>query len=346
MPNETPTVVVVGRPNVGKSTLFNRITGSRRSIVGDEPGITRDRIYGQGKYDGKKFELIDTGGIVVADAEYIPSQILRQAKFALDKAAHIIFVVDGRTEISGLDLEVASLLRKTGKPVSLAVNKIDVGAKESLMYDFHRLGIKDMFGVSAEHGLGMEQLLSHVTEGFPEETEEEAAADAAKEAQRPIRVAIIGRPNVGKSTLLNALTGEERAIVSPIAGTTRDSVDATFEHKGILFSFVDTAGIRRKGKTTEMTEKLSVVMARRNIRMADVVLLMTDASDGIVGGDATIAGYAHEGGRGVIICVNKWDLVTARQQTEFEQDLRDELKFLEYAPVVFMTAKDGRLWPP
>ncbi len=342
MPNETPTVVVVGRPNVGKSTLFNRITGSRRSIVGDEPGITRDRIYGQGKYDGKKFELIDTGGIVVADAEYIPSQILRQAKFALDKAAHIIFVVDGRTEISGLDLEVASLLRKTGKPVSLAVNKIDVGAKESLMYDFHRLGIKDMFGVSAEHGLGMEQLLSHVTEGFPEETEEEAAADAAKEAQRPIRVAIIGRPNVGKSTLLNALTGEERAIVSPIAGTTRDSVDATFEHKGILFSFVDTAGIRRKGKTTEMTEKLSVVMARRNIRMADVVLLMTDASDGIVGGDATIAGYAHEGGRGVIICVNKWDLVTARQQTEFEQDLRDELKFLEYAPVVFMTAKDGK----
>jgi GTPase len=334
MPNETPTVVIVGRPNVGKSTLFNRITGQRRAIVGNEPGITRDRIHGDANYDGRRFELIDTGGIVVSDAEYIPSQILRQAQVALEKASQVILLVDGRSEITAADRELAAMLRKLGKPVLLAVNKIDTGAKESLIHDFHSLGIRDIFPVSAEHGLGVDELVEHLTHGI--EPEPEPAAE-----EKTIRVAIIGRPNVGKSTLLNALTGEERSIVSPVAGTTRDAVDETVEHEGVKYVFVDTAGIRRKGKTKLMAEKLSVVMARRNIRLADVVLMVMDASEGLVGLDATIAGYAHEGGRSVILCVNKWDLVDASKRREFEQNVRDHLKFLDYAPVVFLSAIKG-----
>jgi GTP-binding protein len=333
--NELPAVVIVGRPNVGKSTVFNRITGQRRSIVGDEPGITRDRIHGFATHEGRKFELIDTGGVVVSDADYIPKQILAQARVALEQAAQVIFIVDGRSEITASDRELAAMLRKIGKPVSLVVNKCDTGAKEDLIHDFYSLGIKDIFPVSAEHGMGMDALLDHVTKDFPKE-------DAAEEVEeRGIRIAIIGRPNVGKSTLLNALTGKDRAIVSPVAGTTRDAVDETIERNGTKFVFVDTAGIRRKGKTKEMTEKLSVVMARRHIRMCDVVLLVMDASDGFVGGDATIGGYAHEGGRPVILCVNKWDLVTSGKRKEFEQNVRDHLKFLDYAPMIFMSALKG-----
>jgi GTP-binding protein len=333
--NELPAVVIVGRPNVGKSTVFNRITGQRRSIVGDEPGITRDRIHGFATHEGRRFELIDTGGVVVSDADYIPKQILAQARVALDQAAQVIFIVDGRSEITASDRELAAMLRKVGKPVSLVVNKCDTGPKEDLIHDFYSLGIKDIFPVSAEHGMGMDALLDHVTKDFPVE-------DAAEEVEeRGIRIAIIGRPNVGKSTLLNALTGKDRAIVSPIAGTTRDAVDETIERNGTKFVFVDTAGIRRKGKTKEMTEKLSVVMARRHIRMCDVVLLVMDASDGFVGGDATIGGYAHEGGRPVILCVNKWDLVTSGKRKEFEQNVRDHLKFLDYAPMIFMSALNG-----
>jgi GTPase len=333
--NELPAVVIVGRPNVGKSTVFNRITGQRRSIVGDEPGITRDRIHGFATHEGRKFELIDTGGVVVSDADYIPKQILAQARVALEQAAQVIFIVDGRSEITASDRELAAMLRKIGKPVSLVVNKCDTGAKEDLIHDFYSLGIKDIFPVSAEHGMGMDALLDHVTKDFPVE-------DAVEEVEeRGIRIAIIGRPNVGKSTLLNALTGKDRAIVSPVAGTTRDAVDETIERNGTKFVFVDTAGIRRKGKTKEMTEKLSVVMARRHIRMCDVVLLVMDASDGFVGGDATIGGYAHEGGRPVILCVNKWDLVTSGKRKEFEQNVRDHLKFLDYAPMIFMSALKG-----
>jgi GTP-binding protein len=303
--------------------------------VGDEPGITRDRIHGFATHEGRKFELIDTGGVVVSDADYIPKQILAQARVALEQAAQVIFIVDGRSEITASDRELAAMLRKIGKPVSLVVNKCDTGAKEDLIHDFYSLGIKDIFPVSAEHGMGMDALLDHVTKDFP-------AEDAAEEVEeRGIRIAIIGRPNVGKSTLLNALTGKDRAIVSPIAGTTRDAVDETIERNGTKFVFVDTAGIRRKGKTKEMTEKLSVVMARRHIRMCDVVLLVMDASDGFVGGDATIGGYAHEGGRPVILCVNKWDLVTSGKRKEFEQNVRDHLKFLDYAPMIFMSALNG-----
>jgi GTP-binding protein len=334
MPDETPTVVIVGRPNVGKSTLFNRITGQRRSIVGDEPGITRDRIYGTAIHEGRRFELVDTGGIVASDADYIPTQVLKQAHLALENAAHVIFLVDGRSEITAPDRDLAGMLRKLGKPVSLAVNKADTGAREDLVHDFYSLGIENIFPVSAEHGLGVDALLDYVTEGFPAET---------KPVEKTgIKVAIIGRPNVGKSTLLNALTGSERSIVSPVAGTTRDAVDERVERDGVEFVFVDTAGIRRKGKTKLMAEKLSVVMARRHIRLADIVVVVMDASEGFVGLDATIAGYAHEGGRPVILCINKWDLITSGKRREFEQNVRDHLKFLDYAPVVFVSAANSR----
>src|SRR5436309_2065840 len=322
MSDANPTVVIVGRPNVGKSTLFNRITGQRRAIVGDEPGITRDRIHGTAEHDGRRFEVIDTGGIVVADQEYIPAQILLQAEMALRGAAHIILLVDGRSEITGSDRDLAQMLKKLGKPVSVAVNKVDTEAKHDLVHGFYELGIADMFPISAEHGTGIDALLDHVTEGFSRETPEPPTEPG-------IKVAIIGRPNVGKSTLLNTLTGEERAIVSPVAGTTRDAVDARVRHGETDYAFVDTAGIRRKGKTKLMTEKMSVVMARRHIRLAQVVLVLLDATEGVLALDATIAGYAHEGGRAVIICVNKWDAIGAGKKRAFEQQIRDALKFLD-----------------
>ncbi len=332
-----PVVVIVGRPNVGKSTLFNAITGQRRSIVGDEPGITRDRIHGEADYHGRRFELIDTGGIIPNDDEMIPSEILKQARVALESASQIIFLIDGRTEITGTDRYLAKLLRKLGKPVALAVNKIDAKVREGLAHEFHSLGFGDLFPVSAEHRLGLDELLEHITRDIPK-------SEAGEEPEAPktrIKVAIIGRPNVGKSTLINALLGKERSIVSPVAGTTRDAVDETIETGDATLTLVDTAGIRRKGKTTEMAEKLSVVMARQHIRMANVVLLVVDASEGVVGSDATIAGYAHEEGRCVIVVVNKWDLANGDRKA-FTAKVRDELKFLDYAPVVFASAKQGK----
>ena len=330
-----PAVVIAGRPNVGKSTLFNRILKNRRAIVGDEPGITRDRIHQEAEYQGKRFELIDTGGILPNEPDLIPTEILKQARVAFEDAAHIVFVIDGRTEITGADLDLAGILRKLGKPVSLAVNKIDGPARADLIHQFHALGFEDVFPISAEHALGVDRLLEHITAGFEEESGE------PPETRRQIRVAIIGRPNVGKSTLLNALVGGERAIVSPVAGTTRDAVDDRVSADGVDYVFVDTAGIRRKGKTKMMAEKLSVVMAQRHIRMANVVLLLLDAGDGVVGLDATIAGYAHEGGRAIIICVNKWDLAPNKDKAAFVRRIRDELKFLDYAPIAFLSAKDG-----
>lgn len=331
-----PVVVIAGRPNVGKSTLFNAILRDRRSIVGDEPGITRDRIRGQAQHHDRKFELIDTGGIIPNEEELIPSEIFRQARVAFEEAVHIIFVIDGRTEITSADRDLAQHLRKLGKPITLAVNKIDADVRSALVHEFYSLGIGNIYPISAEHRLGLEELLNHVSESFPDEEEAEPA-----EKGRRIKVAIIGRPNVGKSTLLNSLVGTDRSIVSPIAGTTRDAVDETVNFRGVDYTFVDTAGIRRKGKTKLMAEKLSVVMARRHIRMANVVLFVLDASEGVVSLDATIAGYAYEEGRAILLCVNKWDITSEKSRKIFTQAVRDELKFLEFAPILYLSAKTG-----
>jgi GTP-binding protein len=370
-----PTIAIVGRPNVGKSTLFNRIVGSRRAIVGDEPGITRDRLYGKAEWSGRELRIVDTGGILPEDKDFIPSEIFRQARVALEEADAIIMVVDGRSELAGPDLELVRLLRKTSRPLFLAVNKIDSEKQSALMSDFHRLGVEKMFPVSAEHARGVDDLLDAVIAVLPassaiEETQSSeeqqvAETDASSEEQwapSEIKVAIIGHPNVGKSTLLNSLTSSDRAIVSPIPGTTRDAVDEMIERDGHKFRFIDTAGIRRKGKTHLMAEKMSVVMARKHLEDADIALLVIDATEGVNQLDATIGGYAHESGRSVIIVVNKWDLVisgTARKgrptkadrmreskrpadRAAYEERLRHELKFLSYAPMVFISAQTGK----
>ncbi len=370
----------MGRPNVGKSTLFNRIVGSRRAIVGNEPGITRDRLYAEGEWRGRRLRVVDTGGIIPEEKEFIPAEILRQARVALDESAAVIMVVDGRTELAAPDLELARLLLRTGKPLFLAVNKIDTDKQAALAGEFHRLGIRQLFPVSAEHGRGVDELLDAILEFLPPEeratTEgtgdtEKASPDAGE--LREVKVAIIGHPNVGKSTLLNRLAGTERAIVSPVPGTTRDAVDEIVERAGRRFRFIDTAGIRRKGKTQLLAEKLSVVMARKHLEAADIALLVIDATEGVSALDAAIAGYAHESGRSVIILVNKWDLITCGAGTPFdfaqgrpgrekkartgasaphkqmpaerhayEQRLRYALKFLRYAPVLFVSAHTGQ----
>lgn len=367
-----PVLAIVGRPNVGKSTLFNRLTESRRSIVGDEPGITRDRIYGEVEWAGRTARIVDTGGIVPDDEALIPAEIFRQARTALDEADAIVMVVDGRTELASPDIDLARLLLRSGKPLFLAVNKIDVEALDAAAENFRQLGIKNLVAISAEHGQNIGELLDEVWAVLPfrDEASEEAVEEAAEEAedetgeklhrthgeyqQHETRIAIIGRPNVGKSTLLNALTGTSRAIVSPIAGTTRDAVDEVIDYHGQTLRIIDTAGIRRKGKTELMAEKLSVVMARRHLEAADVSLLMIDATEGVTASDATIGGYAHESGRSVVIVINKWDLVTTARtdgkppadREIFEQQVRRALKYLDYAPVVFISAasaqKDGR----
>jgi GTP-binding protein len=437
-----PLIAICGRPNVGKSTLFNRLTGSRRSIVGDEPGITRDRIYGEIEWMGADARIVDTGGIVPDDLELIPAEIFHQAQVALEEANAIIMVIDGRTELASPDLELARLLLRGGKPVFLAVNKMDTEAMQPQAENFRRLGFTNVLAISAEHNVGIGDLLDEVFAVLPPPTEEveapeafltavdemeedetgpdysgpigadlkraelEEAADLAAVFASPTdnlqlttdnspdrprklrshgtfqehetKIAIIGRPNVGKSTLLNALTGTNRAIVSPIAGTTRDAVDEVVTRANHDFRFVDTAGIRRKGKTKLMAEKLSVIMARKHLEAADVSLLVLDATEGVAALDANIGGYAHESGRSVIIVVNKWDLVTnpasnspltnsnpntnrSRQKPStdnlqpatansaqpadpklYEQQVRDKLKYLEYAPLVFISAASGK----
>jgi GTPase len=393
-----PTIAIVGRPNVGKSTLFNRIVGSRRAIVGDEPGITRDRLYGDAEWEGRRLRIVDTGGILPEEKDLIPSEIYRQARVALDEAAAIVMVVDGRTELAGPDLELARLLRKSNRPLFLAVNKVDSEKQSSLIDDFHRLGLPKMFPISAEHGRGIDDLLDAVIAVLPEDEsttqassagappavaraprprsrkhldsfppipdDSETASDQLSTTDDPheTKVAIIGHPNVGKSTLLNCLTASDRAIVSPIPGTTRDAVDEIIEHNGRRFRFIDTAGIRRKGKTHLMAEKLSVVMARKHLEGADIALLVIDATEGVSQLDASIAGLAHESGRSLIIVVNKWDLIISGKEKPtratksermreskrpgdrdaYEQRLRDELKFLNYAPIVFISAQSGK----
>ena len=345
------TVAIVGRPNVGKSTLFNRLIGRRRSIVGDEPGITRDRLYGISEWRGRRLRVIDTGGIIPDDRELIPSEIYRQAKVALDEANAVVLVVDGRTELAAPDMELARLLRRTGKPIFLAVNKIDTAKLEAEAENFRRIGLTNLVPVSAEHGNGIGDLLDEVLAVIPEsDAAEPVEAESETEAASEVKVAIIGRPNVGKSTLLNQLTGTSRAIVSPVAGTTRDAVDEVIERDGDRLRFIDTAGIRRKGKTELMAEKLSVVMARKHLEAADIALLIIDATEGVTASDATIGGYAHESGRSSIIVVNKWDLVgpgrsdgkPPADRNIFEQQVRDTLKFLSYAPVIFISATTGK----
>ena len=289
-------------------------------------------------YLGRPFELIDTGGIIPNDAEMIPSEILKQARVALERAAQIIFLIDGRTEITGADRDLAKVLRKIGKPVTLAVNKIDSTVREGLAHEFHSLGFQGSVSHLGRAPDRVRRSAGACHGGLPGAMLREPAPQPEK---RPIKVAIIGRPNVGKSTLLNTLVGEERSIVSAVAGTTRDAVDQSLVHDGVEYVFVDTAGIRRKGKTKLMAEKLSVVMARRHIRMANVVLLVLDATEKVEALDATIAGYAHEEGRAVILCVNKWDVAGEKGKRKFTEEIRDELKFLEYAPIAFVSAKTG-----
>jgi GTP-binding protein len=347
-----PSVVIVGRPNVGKSTLFNRLTASRRSIVTDEPGITRDRIYGTATWQGRPFEVVDTGGIVPDDKATIPKEILRQARLAIEMAAVLVLVVDSRAGVTPLDQELAQLLRRTGKRLLIAVNKVDSQAQTSASHVFYELA-QDVFPIAAEHGTGVDDLLDAITRDFPEAPDEEEVA--------ALNIAIIGRPNVGKSTLLNRMVGEERAIVSAEPGTTRDAVDTLVRYNDKDYRFVDTAGIRRKGKTKLVAEKLSVVMARKNLERADIALMVVDAAQGVTSNDATIASYAEQSGRSVIVVMNKWDLAQtamgdsdAREQKgpkkktgpqklleDYEKIVRYKLKFLDYAPVIFLSALTG-----
>jgi GTP-binding protein len=335
-------VAIVGRPNVGKSTLFNRLIGERRAIVGDEPGITRDRIYGEVEWGGKKFSLIDTGGIVPDDDAVIPVNIFKQAGMAIDEAEVLIWVVDARAGVTQLDEELAALLRSTGKRVVVAANKTDSSRLESDSGEFYRFGFEEVFAVSAEQGIGVGDLLDAVLELL--NTGDAAPHEEAPE-KRELRLAIVGRPNVGKSSLLNQILGEDRVIVSPVAGTTRDAIDTVLQTPERTFRLIDTAGIRRKGKTDEMAEKLSVIMARKSLERADVAIVLVDAVEGVTALDANIAGYALDAGCSIIIAVNKWDAVQDKETNtanEFERELRDKMKFLEWAPVITISALTGQ----
>ncbi len=337
---KTNLVAIVGRPNVGKSTLFNRLIGERRAIVGNEPGITRDRIYGLVEWAGTRFSLIDTGGIVPDDDAVIPTNIFKQAGMAIDEAQVLIWVVDARTGVTQLDEELARLLRETGKHVLVAANKTDSSKLESESTEFYRFGFENVFPVSAEQGIGVGELLDSVVELI--DTEEGQEDDSEP---RELRLAIVGRPNVGKSSLLNRILGEDRVIVSPVAGTTRDAIDTVLQTPERNFRLIDTAGIRRKGKTDEMAEKLSVIMARKSLERADVAIVLVDAVEGVTALDANIAGYALDAGCSIIIAVNKWDAIQDKETNtaaEFERSLRDKMKFLEWAPVITISALTGQ----
>ncbi len=368
MGQKLPSLVIVGRPNVGKSTLFNRLTGTRRAIVTDEPGITRDRIYGKSEWRGRVLEIVDTGGIIPDDKAVIPTEILRQARVAIENASLLVLVVDSTDGLTPMDQELARLLRTTGRPFVVAVNKVDSRLQEINAGPFHALGVP-VFPIAAEHGTGVDDLLDEALKQIK-------GGSAAEQPEEPkvVEIAIIGRPNVGKSTLLNRMAGEERSIVSPIPGTTMDSVDTDVVRNGKIYRFVDTAGIRRKGKTNLVAEKLSVVMAKRGLERADIAILVIDGVQGVTQGDATIASYAEQSGRSVIIVVNKWDLaVEAAQQAadesgksargkarreaegtahrpevdkgklllDYEVMVKEKFKFLNFAPVVFLSAKTG-----
>jgi len=333
-----PLVAIIGRPNVGKSTLFNRLVGGRRAIVGDQPGITRDRMFGEVEWKARTFRLVDTGGIVPDDEAIIPANIFKQASFAIAESVAIIWVLDSRAGVIPLDEELGVLLRNTGKPVIIAANKAESKTVENEAGEFYQFGF-EMAPISAEHGTGVGDLLDLVFDHlqFEEEVESEASTQ--------IKLAIIGRPNVGKSSLLNKILGEERVIVSPIPGTTRDAIDTHLTVDGQDYLLIDTAGIRRKGKTVEMAEKLSVIMARKSLERADVAILVIDAVEGVTNLDANIAGYAVDSGCSVIIVVNKWDAVEEKETNtiyEFERSLREAMKFLDWAPIVTTSALSGQ----
>ncbi|HDR7911542.1 ribosome biogenesis GTPase Der [Bacillus cereus] len=328
-----PVIAIVGRPNVGKSTIFNRIVGERVSIVEDIPGITRDRIYSAGEWLNHEFNIIDTGGIDIGDEPFL-TQIRQQAEVAIDEADVIIFMTNGRDGVTAADEEVAKILYRSKKPIVLAVNKVDNPEMRSDIYDFYALGFGEPFPISGTHGLGLGDLLDEAANHFPK-IEEEVYDDET------IRFSLIGRPNVGKSSLVNALLGQERVIVSNIAGTTRDAVDTPYSKDGQDYVIIDTAGMRKKGKVYESTEKYSVLRALRAIERSDVVLVVLDGEEGIIEQDKKIAGYAHDSGRAVIIVVNKWDAVKKDEKTmkAFEENIRAHFQFLEYAPIVFLSAK-------
>ncbi|MGE7882498.1 ribosome biogenesis GTPase Der [Bacillus sp. NPDC094077] len=328
-----PVIAIVGRPNVGKSTIFNRIVGERVSIVEDIPGVTRDRIYSAGEWLNHEFNIIDTGGIDIGDEPFL-TQIRQQAEVAIDEADVIIFMTNGRDGVTAADEEVAKILYRSNKPVVLAVNKVDNPEMRSDIYDFYALGFGEPFPISGTHGLGLGDLLDEAAQHFPKI--EEDGYD-----EETIRFSLIGRPNVGKSSLVNALLGQERVIVSNVAGTTRDAVDTPYSKDGQDYVIIDTAGMRKKGKVYESTEKYSVLRALRAIERSDVVLVVLDGEEGIIEQDKKIAGYAHDSGRAVIIVVNKWDAVKKDEKTmkAFEENIRAHFQFLDYAPIVFLSAK-------
>lgn len=327
-----PVVAIVGRPNVGKSTIFNRIVGDRVSIVEDIPGVTRDRIYSAAEWLNHDFNIIDTGGIDIGDEPFL-EQIRQQAEIAIEEADVIIFLTNGREGVTAADEEVAKILYKAKKPVVLAVNKIDNPDMRDQIYDFYALGFGEPFPISGAHGLGLGDLLDEAAKHFPSNEGDNYDADT-------IKFSLIGRPNVGKSSLVNAILGEERVIVSNIAGTTRDAIDSMVTVSGQKYVIIDTAGMRKKGKVYESTEKYSVLRALRAIERSDVVLVVLDGEEGIIEQDKKIAGYAHEAGRAIVIVVNKWDAVEKDEKTmkEFEQNIRDHFQFLDYAPIVFLSA--------
>ena len=331
-----PIIAIVGRPNVGKSMLFNKIIGRRLSIVEDTPGVTRDRIYGESDWQGRKFTLIDTGGIEPRTDNQILAFMRSQAQIAIDNATVIVFLCDIKTGMTASDQEVASMLQRCGKPVILAVNKVDQGRSPDI-YEFYNLGLGDPIAVSAVHGHGTGDLLDACVQYFPPEDEEDEEDDA-------IKVAVIGKPNAGKSSLVNKILGEERVIVSNVAGTTRDAIDSCFTNSKGSFVFIDTAGMRKKSKVEEDIEKYSVLRATMAIDRADVCLIMIDATEGVTEQDTKVAGMAHEAGKASIIVVNKWDLVDKDDKTmaRMTEDIRRDLAYMTYAPILFISAKTGQ----
>lgn len=328
-----PIVAIVGRPNVGKSTIFNKLTGKKISIVEDTPGVTRDRIFGEVEWLNKYFTVIDTGGIEPESEDIIVKQMRNQAMLAVDMAHVILFIVDGKSGITAADKEVADILRRTNKPVILVVNKIDSVSQEDNIYDFYELGIGVPYPVSGANSMGLGDLLDEVVESFPEGLNTEYDEDI-------IRVAITGKPNAGKSSILNTILGEDRVIVSPIAGTTRDAIDTYFEKDGNKFLLIDTAGIRRKSKVYENVEKFSVIRSMSAVDRADVVLIVIDATEGVTEQDTKIAGIAHDEGKGCIFVVNKWDLIEKDNKTmgSFTMSIREKFPFMSYAPIVYVSA--------